>query len=399
VTKAGQQGRLRAAVNGLLSMKILRQSGAARRAGFLALGFALLNLSSPSAGWAAMGGLEQSGSATQEAGQSTRAALAAPDDLQRLWRDKPNEGFNHPLVNKKAQHQIVVFGDSLGDGVWAGLYRLFRQDRSVTVIKQSRVATGFARADLFDWNAKLSQILRQHHIDAAVLVFGTNDRQTILQNGRSLRLRTPEWENAYTVRLRDFVAQLKAHGAQVYWLGLPVMRNDGFGEDMRYFNTLFQRVAHEMGVTYIPSWQDFVDAEGRYSDYGADNNGTIRRLRADDGIHMTMNGYVKYAALAAGIIRSRLTQEKPIREELLSARPFDPARFEESSAPNGESAADIASMIATSSAEPAMYSAQDGKVGSGAATSAVPALGLRRQIYEFIPERPGRADDFSWPPR
>jgi hypothetical protein len=48
------------------------------------------------------------------------------------------------------RYRLYVFGDSLGDGIWAGLYRAFRPDGNIDVVKKSRVSTGFVRTDYFD---------------------------------------------------------------------------------------------------------------------------------------------------------------------------------------------------------------------------------------------------------
>ena len=38
------------------------------------------------------------------------------------------------------RYRLYVFGDSLGDGIWAGLYRAFKPDGNIDVVKKSRVS-------------------------------------------------------------------------------------------------------------------------------------------------------------------------------------------------------------------------------------------------------------------
>ena len=57
------------------------------------------------------------------------------------------------------RYRVYVFGDSLGDGLWQGLYRAFNPEGNIDVVKKSRVSTGFVRTDYFDWNKRLTRIL------------------------------------------------------------------------------------------------------------------------------------------------------------------------------------------------------------------------------------------------
>jgi uncharacterized protein len=43
------------------------------------------------------------------------------------------------------RYRILVIGDSLGDGLWQGLYRAFQEDKNLEFINRSK-ATGRPRA-------------------------------------------------------------------------------------------------------------------------------------------------------------------------------------------------------------------------------------------------------------
>ena len=47
------------------------------------------------------------------------------------------------------RYRIVVLGDSLGDGLWSGLYRAFEEDNNLEFVKRSKVSTGFVRTDYY----------------------------------------------------------------------------------------------------------------------------------------------------------------------------------------------------------------------------------------------------------
>ena len=41
------------------------------------------------------------------------------------------------------RYRIVVVGDSLGEGLWGGLYRAFEDDPTLDFIQRSKKSTGF----------------------------------------------------------------------------------------------------------------------------------------------------------------------------------------------------------------------------------------------------------------
>lgn len=216
-------------------------------------------------------------------------ALVTPEISQQ------NQSLAEPAVVPKpartGRYNVVVMGDSLGDGMWAGLYHVLRQDRRFNVIKKSRVATGFSRHDYYDWNAAVHEIAAETRIDIAVVVMGTNDRQPIVENGARHALFDDNWREIYKRRVDDFTATLKDTGARIYWLELPVMRSPRFGADMESFNEIFEDRSRANGVTFVSTDGLATGADGGYTAYGPDRSGRTRLLRAEDGIHFTMAGY------------------------------------------------------------------------------------------------------------
>lgn len=196
-----------------------------------------------------------------------------------------------PKPAPTGRYNIVVMGDSLGDGMWAGLYHVLRQDKRFNVIKKSRVATGFSRHDYYDWNAAVREIAAETRIDIAVVVMGTNDRQPIVENGTRHALFDENWREIYKQRVDDFTTTLKGTGARIYWLELPVMRSPRFGTDMESFNAIFEDRCRANGVTFVSTDDLATGADGGYTAYGPDRSGRTRLLRAEDGIHFTMAGY------------------------------------------------------------------------------------------------------------
>jgi hypothetical protein len=65
-----------------------------------------------------------------------------------------------------------------------------------------------------------------------------------------------------------------------------------------------------LDVPYIDIRPLTADAQGQYQAYYVDKDGTPKLLRAGDGIHMSMNGYVRITKGLAGRIRASVAAAK-----------------------------------------------------------------------------------------
>ncbi|WP_029415087.1 SGNH/GDSL hydrolase family protein [Brevundimonas bacteroides] len=215
----------------------------------------------------------------------------------------------HPvstLRDKAAQGQlrIGVFGDSMADGVWAALYRDLRGQPGVTVTQFSEVSTGLSRYDYVDIQAKTARQIAEEPIDAAVILFGTNDGQAIELDGVIHHFGSDGWKAAYARRVDDLVALLRGQGIAVYWVGLPEMKRAGFDAKMNLINEVVSVRMAALGVPFIETETLTRDEAGEYDAYLAETGTGRRRLmRANDGIHMTMAGYIRIAEPVADHIR------------------------------------------------------------------------------------------------
>lgn len=218
------------------------------------------------------------------------------------------------------QTNLMVLGDSLGRGVWAGLYHAFRKNKNFKVMKKAIPSTGFVRLDFYDWNANLVQILAETKIDIAVIMIGANDRQTIVTKSGRYKPGSPRWREIYASRVDGFIAKLKAHGAKIYWVGLPITRSKKYTRHMRVLNEIFAERARANNIAFVDIWKDFTTAKGKYSAHGKDINGRTRKLRANDGVHFTMRGYQKLALAAENLIRADLDKSDKVSPPVARTR-------------------------------------------------------------------------------
>jgi hypothetical protein len=208
------------------------------------------------------------------------------------------------------RYRVLVVGDSLGDGLWSGLYRAFEEDPTLEFIQRAKGSTGFARPDSYDWNSELADILKKDTYQIAVIMFGDNDAQPIRSGRASLKVGSDGWRETYGRRVEDFIKKLRAANIAVYWVGLPIMRSESQNADAEALNDVYREKAFINGAKFIETWNGFTDESGRYSAYGPDMTGQVKRLRADDGIHFTMRGYLKLAHYVEKELRRDLNLAK-----------------------------------------------------------------------------------------
>jgi uncharacterized protein len=205
-------------------------------------------------------------------------------------------------IRDGAAIRVGVFGDSFGDGVWSALYHLLPEKSGFKVVKYSQQSTGFTRYRRLDLQAHDDEQVGADRLDVAVIAFGANDAQGVCDEGKCGALMSTHWQKVIGRRVTDYVAMLRRHGAAVYWVGLPVMRDAAFDHDAQAMDEFYQRTMAGLGVPYIDIRPLTTDADGRYQAYYRDADGTPRLFRAGDGVHMSMNGYIRVTkGLAARI--------------------------------------------------------------------------------------------------
>lgn len=207
---------------------------------------------------------------------------------------------------------VGVFGDSLGDGVWAALYRDLHGDKGFNVIRLSQVSTGLSRYNYVDIQHKTVGQLAAQHIDIAVFMFGANDQQGIVDDGKIYPFGTDGWKAAYGRRVDNLVYTLRQQGAVIYWLGLPKMESHRFDDGASLINAVLAQHMSALGAEFIPTVALTSDANGDYSAYLPEGAAKTKKLmRANDGIHMSMAGYLRITAPVAGMIRRDLATAAP----------------------------------------------------------------------------------------
>ena len=133
----------------------------------------------------------------------------------------------------------------------------------------------------------------------AVILFGTNDAQGISLDGVVHDFGTEGWKAAYATRIDNLVAMLRERDVAVYWVGLPRMKSHRFDGRMTLVNDVIEARITALGVPYLETADLTSNEEGRYEAYLPNASGRKVLMRANDGIHMSMAGYLRMSGPVA----------------------------------------------------------------------------------------------------
>jgi hypothetical protein len=310
---------------------------------------------------------------------------------------------------------VAVLGDSLGQMLAQGLSEAFENRPDVAILRKAKEDSGLVRDDFFDWTKATRDLLASgEKIDFAVMLIGSNDRQTLRDANGSYEPGSPEWQAAYTQRIETIAGMFRDKKIPLVWVGLPILKSERLSADALTFNQFYHAHAEKAGSTYIDIWEAFADEAGHYSASGPDINGQTARLRAADGVHFTKAGARKLAHFVELEIRRKLDEAQPaIEPGMTQGLPPNPANVPSDGAgppsnvsalPEGEAVPPpqkpIAGPIQPLTA-PALAP------GGELATRVMPAGAANSNARNLIEQtlqhgkpvapKPGRADDFSWP--
>jgi hypothetical protein len=330
-----------------------------------------------------------------------------------------NHGEAPPV---EADFFVAVMGDTLGDMLADGLEEAFEDIPEIGVLHKAKESSGLVRNDFYDWPKTAQEIANgPRKPDVAVMMIGSNDHQPLGDGAQAVEPFSPRWNEVYTARVEAVIRAFKEKNIPLVWVGLPMMKAERFSADMAQINEIYRSSAAKAGVPFIDIWDIFADDHGQYSAFGPDVNGQNVKLRAADGVHFTSAGARKVAHFVEGEIKrvfdARQQQapeaSAPPTQETgaLPATPAAPAPAVQSPGPPAPAAAP-----SLPPQRPAIGPTQllTGPPGGGQDLARrdkpnprqPPPVSAERAVVEHVfveggeqPARPGRADDFSLPPK
>jgi hypothetical protein len=358
---------------------------------------------------------------------------------QQQHAQQPAESSRAPAPRKTESKvapttSIVVMGDDMADWLAYGLEDVFSDTPEIGIVRKNKLYSGLLRYDAkgdLDWWHVARDTLAQEKADYIVMMLGLSDRQDIREKdlvkeaetkakeqqakdeaekktgqkpaksedvdasqrgkkaGGTAEFRGDEWAKIYSRRIDDTIAALKSKGVPVIWVGLPSIRGARSTGDAAYLNDLYRARAERAGITYIDVWEGFVDEAGKYSNYGPDYEGQVRRLRSSDGVFFTKYGAIKLARYVEHELSRYMSNRVPVA---LPSGPVEPG-------PSGTKPTErplTGPVVPLTGATPKDTDELLGGPGSSpihgdATATKVLAKG------ETVAAPPGRADNFAWP--
>jgi uncharacterized protein len=336
---------------------------------------------------------------------------------------------------------IVVLGDGMADWLAYGLEDAFSDTPEVAIVRKNKLHSGLLRYEQkgdLDWWHVARDTLAQEKANYVVMMLGVSDRQSIRerdlakeadkkkkdkdQSAKSaadkdaqnkdqnkeqseeqdaivapeppsgskangvIEFRTDQWAEIYSKRVDETIAALKSKGVPVFWVGLPSIRGPKSTADAVYLNDLYRARAERAGAIYIDIWDGFVDEGGKYSNFGPDYEGQMRRLRSNDGVFFTKYGALKLAHYVEREIRR--TMNSRVTPVALPSGPIAPAT------PDGKPAArPLAGPVVPLTVAPG--NSEELLGGAGNSSPHGDAIATRVLVKgEPVPAPRGRADDF-----
>ncbi|MER8662332.1 DUF459 domain-containing protein [Mesorhizobium sp. M1148] len=302
-----------------------------------------------------------------------------------------------PIVEKTPDARVVlVIGDFMANGLAEGLETAFADNANIRIVERANGSSGFVRDDVYNWPEQVKSLVESERPAAVVVMLGSNDRQQMRVNDVREQPRSENWTKEYERRTEALGKALAATKVPYLWVGMPAFKTPKMTSDMLAFNDIYHSAAEKNGGEFVDVWDGFVDENGAFVSTGPDINGQAVRLRSDDGINVSKAGKRKLAFYT----------EKPLAKILGLAAPGSVVTAAAPAAAPVEAPSLPAAPIVVDRTVPMLLNdpALDGGtelLGAAAAPKANPDLPGEKLILEGkAPEAsPGRADDFSWPPK
>ena len=325
----------------------------------------------------------------------------------------PGAGY---LGKSRSEYSIFVFGDSLAAGLWAGSQRAAKGNRRLKIKGRFKEGSGLARPQYHDWASALPKIIERNPMDIAVILIGSNDRQSVRQGEKTLEFGSDEWTEYYQGRVDQILQVLKSNKVAAYWVELPPMGSTHPAAWAPEISKLHRSRVTAAKLRFVEIRKAFANPDGSYVDRGFGVDGKFKRLRSTDGVHFLKSGNTKIAKMVIDVINKDIEVSDGVRE----AEPDTVAAVDEPdlegkpifgySLGSGEPAtldpADLPKADAITIARATLRQPADGAKGvTGTAvikslrTTAILGSAAGRLFVDGEwPEVPaGRMDDFSWP--
>jgi hypothetical protein len=186
------------------------------------------------------------------------------------------------VASKTDPVRVWVGGDSMGGELGIALEPVLQEAEAFKPTTFYKESTGICRYDFYDWGKQVRAVVKTARPQAAVIMIGTNDTQSVWKDGEWISYGQVAWKRAYEERVGEIMDTMLRGGARrVYWVGMPIMGEGWRNSRMRLINKVFQKQAEQRpGAQYIDIWGLYANADGSFDP----------SLRLGDQVHFTVEG-------------------------------------------------------------------------------------------------------------
>jgi hypothetical protein len=187
------------------------------------------------------------------------------------------------VASKTDPVRVWVGGDSMGGELGWSLAPMLEAAKVFKPITFYKESSGICRYDFFNWQQQIETVVKTAKPQAAVIMMGTNDTQSVSQdNGDWIAYGDMAWKKAYEKRVGDIIDTfLDAGVRRVYWVGMPIMGEGWRNSRMKLINKVFQKQSEKRpGAEYVDIWDLYTTSDGSFDP----------SLRLSDQVHFTAEG-------------------------------------------------------------------------------------------------------------
>lgn len=189
--------------------------------------------------------------------------------------------------------EVFFVGDSLMQGVAPHMANTLRKRYNVKSLNLSKQSTGLAYPSFFNWPKTVENTLAGNpNIRLMVIFLGPNDPwdMPVVKGKPFLRFKTPDWEQAYRLRIDSILDTAQAHNVQVIWVGPPNMEKAKLSTAMAYLSDLYKSQIEQYHQHFVSANDILGYRNDEFSYYRITKDGQKVKTRVDDGIHFTPTG-------------------------------------------------------------------------------------------------------------
>ena len=112
-------------------------------------------------------------------------------------------------------------GDSLMGDIAQSFEETYAGDPLIASSVNYQVGTGLARPDVYNWPAEVAKEVATAKPDVVIMIFGANDDQDMMVNGKRVVLGTPAWAQEYARRVNQIADEVVTPTRTLIWLEVP----------------------------------------------------------------------------------------------------------------------------------------------------------------------------------